>query len=94
MRNYVQLGWEYGYAPADLFGGFAELVAGRAAELDKLRCVPNCRRKRRPSGTRTRRYRSGSRRSPPRLTRKFPTTAVRQPSCCPICPMRAGACRS
>ena len=37
MRNYVQLGWQYGYAPADLFGGFAELVAGRAAELDKLR---------------------------------------------------------
>jgi Zn-dependent protease with chaperone function len=35
--NYVVPGWEAGYAPADLFGGFAALVAVRTAELEKLR---------------------------------------------------------
>jgi Zn-dependent protease with chaperone function len=37
FRNYVQPGWEAGYAPDDLFGGYAALVQARAAELDRLR---------------------------------------------------------
>lgn len=37
FRRYVEPGWETGYAPEDLFGGFAELVAGRKEELDELR---------------------------------------------------------
>jgi Zn-dependent protease with chaperone function len=36
-RAYVSSGWEAGYAPDDLFGGFGRLVAARRAELDALR---------------------------------------------------------
>jgi hypothetical protein len=35
--NYVGPGWESGYAPDDLFGGFGALVAARREELDKVR---------------------------------------------------------
>lgn len=35
--SYVSTGWEYGFAPDDLFGGYAQLVAGRQEELDALR---------------------------------------------------------
>jgi Zn-dependent protease with chaperone function len=34
---YVRPGWEAGYAPDDMFGGYAKLVEARAAELDRLR---------------------------------------------------------
>jgi len=37
FRNYVLPGWEAGYVPDDLFGGFAALVAARQAELEALR---------------------------------------------------------
>jgi Zn-dependent protease with chaperone function len=37
FRRYVEPGWESGYAPDDLFGGFAELIAARKDELDELR---------------------------------------------------------
>ncbi|MEV4295823.1 M48 family metallopeptidase [Microbispora rosea] len=37
MDQYVRLGWESGYAPADLFAGFGALVAARRDELDELR---------------------------------------------------------
>jgi Zn-dependent protease with chaperone function len=37
FRRYVAPGWESGYAPDDLFGGFAELYAARKQELDELR---------------------------------------------------------
>jgi Zn-dependent protease with chaperone function len=37
FRTYVRPGWESGYAPDDLFGGYAALVGARAAELDRLR---------------------------------------------------------
>ena len=40
FRNYVEPGWETGYAPADLFGGFAELVHARHHELAALRQRP------------------------------------------------------
>ncbi|MGH3747397.1 MAG: M48 family metallopeptidase, partial [Micromonosporaceae bacterium] len=37
LHRYVKPGWETGNAPADLFGGFAELVAARQAELAEMR---------------------------------------------------------
>jgi len=37
FRRYIEPGWESGYAPDDLFGGFAELIAARKAELDEMR---------------------------------------------------------
>lgn len=37
LDQYVRLGWESGYAPADLFAGFGALVAARRDELDELR---------------------------------------------------------
>jgi Zn-dependent protease with chaperone function len=37
LQNYVETGWELGYAPDDLFGGFRALVDARKAELDELR---------------------------------------------------------
>jgi Zn-dependent protease with chaperone function len=37
LTHYVRPGWEVGYAPDDLFGGFAHLVAARQDELAKLR---------------------------------------------------------
>ncbi|MGN9907887.1 M48 family metallopeptidase [Phytohabitans sp. LJ34] len=37
FRRYVEPGWESGYAPDDLFGGFAELIAARKDELEELR---------------------------------------------------------
>ncbi|WP_066948608.1 M48 family metallopeptidase [Microtetraspora fusca] len=37
LNEYVQLGWESGFAPDDLFAGFGALVAGRGGELDELR---------------------------------------------------------
>jgi Zn-dependent protease with chaperone function len=37
FQQYVMPGWEAGYAPADLFGGFSELVAARQEELDEVR---------------------------------------------------------
>ncbi|HEX5597647.1 MAG TPA: M48 family metallopeptidase [Micromonosporaceae bacterium] len=35
--RYVGPGWEAGFVPADIFGGFAELVAARKQELDEMR---------------------------------------------------------
>jgi Zn-dependent protease with chaperone function len=35
--KYVAVGWEMGLAPADLFGGFGEILTGRKAALEKLR---------------------------------------------------------
>ncbi|WP_189077591.1 M48 family metalloprotease [Mangrovihabitans endophyticus] len=35
--RYVSYGWELGYAPDDVFGGFARLYAARSAELDEMR---------------------------------------------------------
>jgi Zn-dependent protease with chaperone function len=37
FRRYVEPGWEAGFAPADLFGGFRDLLAARGHELDALR---------------------------------------------------------
>ncbi|WP_218670813.1 M48 family metallopeptidase [Microbispora sp. GKU 823] len=37
LGQYVHLGWESGYAPADLFAGFGALVEARRDELDELR---------------------------------------------------------
>ncbi|MGC4803634.1 M48 family metallopeptidase [Micromonospora sp. DT233] len=37
MRSYVQPGWSAGLAPDDLFGGFAQLLAGRRGQIDDLR---------------------------------------------------------
>jgi len=37
--RYVGPGWEAGYVPADLFGGFAELLAARADQLAGLRAA-------------------------------------------------------
>jgi Zn-dependent protease with chaperone function len=37
LSTYVEAGWELGYAPDDLFGGFRALVDARKAELDELR---------------------------------------------------------
>lgn len=37
FARYVEPGWENGYAPDDIFGGFARLVEGRREELDELR---------------------------------------------------------
>jgi Zn-dependent protease with chaperone function len=37
FRTYVRPGWESGYVPDDVFGGYAALVGARAAELDRLR---------------------------------------------------------
>ncbi|HEY2950552.1 MAG TPA: M48 family metallopeptidase [Micromonosporaceae bacterium] len=37
FATYVKPGWEAGYAPDDMFGGYAKLVEARAAELDRLR---------------------------------------------------------
>lgn len=39
FSRYVAPGWEAGLAPADLFGGFADFVAARKAELDELRAA-------------------------------------------------------
>ncbi|MBE1486374.1 M48 family metallopeptidase [Plantactinospora soyae] len=35
--RYVHPGWQAGYAPEDLFGGFGELLVARQAELDEMR---------------------------------------------------------
>jgi Zn-dependent protease with chaperone function len=35
--RYIAGGWELGFAPDDIFGGFGMLVASRGAELDRLR---------------------------------------------------------
>ncbi|GAA4461104.1 hypothetical protein GCM10023170_063560 [Phytohabitans houttuyneae] len=35
--RYVEPGWESGFAPEDLFGGFAELLAARKDELEEMR---------------------------------------------------------
>lgn len=35
--NYISYGWERGYAPDDVFGGFRHLYAARTEELGKLR---------------------------------------------------------
>lgn len=40
FQRYVQNGWAAGYVPDDLFGGYAELLAARKAELDDLRTQP------------------------------------------------------
>jgi Zn-dependent protease with chaperone function len=40
LATYVESGWELGYAPDDLFGGFRALVDARKAELDELRLKP------------------------------------------------------
>ncbi|GAA4679258.1 M48 family metallopeptidase [Phytohabitans rumicis] len=37
FSRYVEPGWEHGYVPDDVFGGFAELIAARKQELDELR---------------------------------------------------------
>jgi hypothetical protein len=37
FRTYIRPGWESGYAPDDVFGGYAALVDARASELDRLR---------------------------------------------------------
>jgi len=37
FERYVGWGWESGYAPDDLFAGFAELVRARTEELNRLR---------------------------------------------------------
>lgn len=37
VERYVASAWEDGQAPEDLFGGFAELLAARLDELDRLR---------------------------------------------------------
>ncbi|WP_228644605.1 M48 family metallopeptidase [Microtetraspora sp. AC03309] len=37
LDRYVELGWESGFAPDDLFAGFGALVAARRGELDELR---------------------------------------------------------
>ena len=37
LDQYVRLGWESGYAPADLFAGFGALVEARRDELEELR---------------------------------------------------------
>lgn len=37
FERYVAQGWEAGFAPDDLFGGFGQLVAARHEELAKLR---------------------------------------------------------
>ncbi|HYN93765.1 MAG TPA: M48 family metallopeptidase [Pilimelia sp.] len=47
LRNYVEPAWEVGYAPDDLFAGFAELLAARKGELAELRdAEPERRRSR------------------------------------------------
>ncbi len=43
LENYVVPGWELGYAPDDLFGGFRSMVEGRKSELDELREAPPSR---------------------------------------------------
>jgi Zn-dependent protease with chaperone function len=40
LERYVAPGWERGYAPADLLGGFRSLLQGRADELAALRVQP------------------------------------------------------
>lgn len=35
--RYVSYGWEHGYAPDDIFGGFGQLYAARTEELARLR---------------------------------------------------------
>jgi Zn-dependent protease with chaperone function len=37
VHQYVRSGWEFGYAPMDIFGGFGHLLAGRAGELAEMR---------------------------------------------------------
>jgi Zn-dependent protease with chaperone function len=37
LGAYLEAGWELGYAPDDLFGGFRAMVDARKAELDELR---------------------------------------------------------
>ncbi|SNY66025.1 M48 family metallopeptidase [Paractinoplanes atraurantiacus] len=37
FNNYIAYGWELGYAPDDVFGGFRHLYAARTQELAKLR---------------------------------------------------------
>ncbi|MEU2610457.1 M48 family metallopeptidase [Micromonospora sp. NPDC007271] len=37
MDRYVEPGWSAGLAPEDLFGGFAQLLEARRAEIDELR---------------------------------------------------------
>ncbi|MFI6322435.1 M48 family metallopeptidase [Nonomuraea sp. NPDC050556] len=38
---YVSTGWELGYAPDDVFAGFAAMVHARASELEALRAEPD-----------------------------------------------------
>jgi Zn-dependent protease with chaperone function len=44
LATYVEAGWELGYAPDDLFGGFRAMVDGRKAELDELRSAEPSRK--------------------------------------------------
>ena len=37
LNRYISVGWEAGYAPDDVFGGFGELLTARRAELAALR---------------------------------------------------------
>lgn len=37
FQRYVHPGWQAGYVPDDLFGGFNELIVARQAELDEMR---------------------------------------------------------
>jgi Zn-dependent protease with chaperone function len=39
FEAYVAAGWESGYAPDDLFGGYVAMLAGRQEELAKLRAA-------------------------------------------------------
>lgn len=73
LDQYVRLGWESGYAPADLFAGFGALVEARRDELEELRArEPDDSA---PDGTRTRPCQNGSppsRRRPARRRRSTP----------------------
>jgi Zn-dependent protease with chaperone function len=43
LSTYLEAGWDLGYAPDDLFGGFRALVDARKAELDEMRSTPPSR---------------------------------------------------
>ncbi|MFE3453936.1 M48 family metalloprotease [Nonomuraea sp. NPDC059194] len=40
LDRYLSIGWDAGYAPDDLFAGFAAFVQARQGELDELRAEP------------------------------------------------------
>ncbi len=40
FERYISPGWEAGYAPREFFGGFADMLAARADELERLRAEP------------------------------------------------------